>query len=231
MDQTKIICPYCGSSNSISEQKKDVSCQYCGSNLSDLAKETLRNAREARKSSTPTIVPQQASFPPPAPTSTQTSAFPSASHTPSGTSHKSPARSFPFQMNRPKSKIKLGVLVFPQLQQSLDIPTSSPVFHFGRNSILPLVSPARFDVGWLNSISRVRKQKHRVVHQHFIIRRDTSGNYFIEDTKSRWGTWVNRQQIKGHGEIALKHGDKIELMLSKPNEKSVFQFVILFQRV
>lgn len=219
---------------SINEKSNEVLCKFCNSNISDLAQETLRNAREARKSSKPSVVQQKASFPPPTPTYAQAPAFPSASQVPPGVQQTSPVRSFPFQMNQPKTKqplsAKRALLVFPQLGQQMNIPSNTPIFHFGRNSILPLVSPAQFDVEWLNSISRVRKQKHRVVHQHFTIRRDAGGNCFIEDTKSRWGTWVNRQQIKGKGEIALNHGDKIELMLSKPNEKSVFQFVILFQQ-
>ncbi|MHA1612713.1 MAG: FHA domain-containing protein, partial [Promethearchaeota archaeon] len=122
-----------------------------------------------------------------------------------------------------------ALLVFPQIQKSIQIQSNQNDFYFGRNSILPLVSPQDYDTEWLNSISRVRKDNNnRIVHQHFRLQKDSSGNYSIEDSRSRWGTWVNRQQIKGRGAILLANGDKIELMLSKPNTKQIVPFEIMF---
>ena len=130
-------------------------------------------------------------------------------------------------MKRTQASKKEAFLYFPQINQKVIIPTNSSIFHFGRNTILPLVNPNEFDIEWLNSISRIRKQNQQILKDHFKIIRD-KGAFFIEDTQSRWGTWLNRQQIKGKGMVRLKNGDKIELMLSKPSIKNVFPFVIKF---
>ena len=95
--------------------------------------------------------------------------------------------------------------------------------------IIPLVNPNKFDIEWLNSISRVRKESSGQIKQHLLITRLQNGTYYIEDNQSRWGTWVNRQQIKGKGKIQIQNGDRIELMLSKPNVKQIFPFVIMFR--
>ncbi len=216
----EIVCPHCGSTKKISSRDKLINCDFCGSSLSDIAKEFLINAEEEKKG--PNVIP---------PVYQNIPSFPISQKLQKSQSKGTQPRQFPFRFgNKPKrtTSSKEVFLYFPQINQKVIIPSNTSIFHFGRNTILPLVNPNEFDVEWLNSISRVRKQNHQIFKYHFIIIRDRKGLFFIEDKESRWGTWLNRSQIKGKGKIALKNGDKIELMLSKPNIKNVFPFVIKF---
>ncbi|UYP45115.1 hypothetical protein NEF87_001400 [Candidatus Lokiarchaeum ossiferum] len=235
--EISISCPYCGKQMQISLSRtkaKDVICELCGSPLSEEAFKAIKDykppSRTGTKSSNSEHVTQSTTFP----SSNETPAFPSPTHTPEPAKIQ-PVRNFPFQVGEARSPISApsisneAFLIFPQINQKIKIPTTSSYFHFGRNVILPLVSPSQFDVEWLNSISRVQKQHARVIKEHFKIRRDSAGKFYLEDNQSRWGTWINRQQIKNKGEIPLMNGDKIELMLSKPNTKKVFPFEIIFQ--
>ena len=217
---SEIVCPHCGSTKKVLTQNKIINCDFCGSSLSDIAKEFLYNAEEEKKQQkvTPPVYQNMPSFP--ISQKLQKSQLKSAQ-----------PRQFPFRFrNKPSDPTpsKEAFLYFPQINQKVIIPSNESIFHFGRNTILPLVNPNEFDVEWLNSISRVRKQDHQINKYHFLIKRDKKGLFSIEDTESRWGTWLNRQQIKGKGNNSLRNGDKIELMLSKPNIKNVFPFVIKF---
>ena len=120
-------------------------------------------------------------------------------------------------------------LHFAQFNISIAVPVNTPEFHFGRNLLFPLVDSQKYDVDFLNAISRIKfDPQNRIVGEHFIIWRDKRGNYFIEDNNSKWGTWVNKQQIKGRGKVPLKKNDAIELMLAKQNSRTVFPLLINF---
>lgn len=232
-----ISCPYCGKRMDISLSRtkaKDVICELCGSPLAEEALDAIKNYKPPSRTNTKSTNSVQATSSSTFPTNDETPSFPSPISAPESATIQ-PIRNFPFQVGESRSPMKTSVsaneaiLIFPQINQKIKIPTNSSFFHFGRNVILPLVSPSQFDVEWLNSISRVQKQHSRVIKEHFKIRHDTAGKYYLEDNQSRWGTWINRQQIKNKGEIPLMNGDKIELMLSKPNTKKVFPFEIIFQ--
>lgn len=221
-----INCPYCGHRmefDFLASQIPEVICELCGSPLNDEITEAIKNYNLSIKSKTESMyqtnqygsgakhqqVGSQTPFPKSSSRPIQTPPFSSPINTPSSSSTPS---SLP-----PKNG---ALLVFPQIHKQIQILPTETVFYFGRNTILPLVSPSEYDVEWLNSISRVKKDSYkRIIHQHFIIRKERNGQYTIEDNRSRWGTWVNRQQIKGRGPIPLINGDKIELMLSKPGTK------------
>ncbi|RLI64896.1 MAG: hypothetical protein DRO88_06065 [Promethearchaeia archaeon] len=215
--------------NILPSQKLDVICELCGSPLNEQVNEAIKNYKpDAHPSGDYKSIPKQngtslnISQPP------QTTPFPRSAQQPSTTpSFSSPIT--PFSPRAAIPPIDGALLVFPQINKQIKISPKEHIFYFGRNTILPLVSPVDYDVEWLNSISRVKKDKfNRIIHQHFIIRKESSGQYSIEDNQSRWGTWVNRQQIKGRGHIPLINGDKIELMLSKPGTKKIVPFEIIF---
>ncbi|MHA1674552.1 MAG: FHA domain-containing protein [Promethearchaeota archaeon] len=218
--QLQITCPYCGKIMEItssSAQNQDVICELCGSPINDEVKTAIKNYQPPVKAANQGQAQvQKTPFPKPnviAPAK-QTISAPSFSSQ-GGKSMQPP--------------INGALLVFPQIQKRIQIQSHENEFFFGRNSILPLVNPGDYDTEWLNSISRVRKDNYnRIIHQHFRIQKDSTGNYTIEDSRSRWGTWVNRQQIKGRGAIPLAKGDKIELMLSKPGTKQIVPFEIIF---
>ena len=216
----EIVCPFCGSTKKVSANDTSIICNFCGSSLKDIAKEFLTQAEEEKK--------QQNVKPP---VYQNIPSFPISQKLQKSQLKSSQPRQFPFRFRtKPKKPTpsKEAFLYFPQLNQKVIIPSNASIFHFGRNIILPLVNSNEFDVEWLNSISRIRKQNQKVYKYHFKIKRDKKGLYFIEDTESRWGTWLNRTQIKGKGKKSLGNGDKIELMLSKPNIKNVVPFVIKF---
>ncbi|TFH28796.1 MAG: FHA domain-containing protein [Promethearchaeota archaeon] len=218
--QLQITCPYCGKIMEItssSAQNQDVICELCGSPINDEVKIAITNYQPPVKAENLGQAQVQKT---PFPKSDLISPTNQATNVPSFTSQGS-------QSMRPP--INGALLVFPQIQKQVQIQSNQNDFYFGRNSILPLVSPQDYDTEWLNSISRVRKDNYnRIIHQHFRIQKDSTGNYSIEDSLSRWGTWVNRQQIKGRGAIPLANGDKIELMLSKPDTKQIVPFEIMF---
>jgi hypothetical protein len=233
MEKIPLICPHCGTGQNIDPNKERAFCSFCGSSITEVLKDLKKDEQDKRTqpSPSPSHIPfsGQQSIPS-LPRSINLSKKPSPLFQPS---HKnSPFQSpveqttFPQQQNQQPSAAKLK---FPQIHNELRIPYIPAIFHFGRNLIIPLASPDRFDVSWLNSISRVRKQNNMVIHQHFTIMRGNNGKYYIEDNKSRWGTWLNRNQIKNLGKKELKNGDKIELMLSKPDVKQIIPFVILFE--
>jgi hypothetical protein len=210
-------------------------CELCGSDITDVLKEVSATINAPS-------VPIQPTIPAPVSQNRQNSlpdyqnmpAFPISAILKQTHPRLSPNRpTVDGQTSMPGIQPSPGsgaMLQFPQLKQKILIPNNVSEFYFGRNAILPLVNPAEYDVEWLNSISRVQKDpQYRVVKQHFTITRDQSGNYFIEDSQSAWGTWVNRQQIKNKGKVQLRNGDKIELMLSKPMVQTIFPLVILFQ--
>ena len=216
----EIVCPFCGSTKKVLSNDSKINCDFCGSSLSDIAKEFLSHAEEEKK--------QQYVKPP---VYQNIPSFPISQKLQRSQLKSSQPRQFPFRFRaKPKgpTSSKDVFIYFPQINQKVLIPTNASIFHFGRNTILPLVNPNDFDVEWLNSISRVRKQNHQIYKYHFKIIRDKKGLFYIEDKESRWGTWLNRQQIKGKGKKKLVNEDKIELMLSKPNIKNVFPFVIKF---
>jgi len=216
----EIVCPHCGSTKKITANDVSITCDFCGSSLKDIAKEFLTHAEEEKK--------QQNVKPP---VYQNMPSFPISQKLQKSQLKSSQPRQFPFRFKakpRRPTPSKETFLYFPQINQKVIFPSKASIFHFGRNIILPLVNPNDFDVEWLNSISRIRKQNHQIYKYHFKITRDKKRKYFIEDTESRWGTWLNRKQIKGKGRIPMKNGDKIELMLSKPNIKNVFPFVIKF---
>ncbi len=233
--EIKISCPYCGKNltyNFKTRKKIEIICELCGSPLDDEVAEALKNYKPPKNQQNSDFNVNNASV--------NRVNYENSQNFPSPTEDRPnkrivPNMKFPFGMGASKaSPIKDNSksdasLSFPQIQQKIIFPASQAIFHFGRNIILPLVSPASFDIVWLNSISRIQKQNHKVIRSHFQIRRDNSGNYFIEDKNSRWGTWLNKQQIKNKGEIQIFSGDKIELMLSKPNTSNIFPFEIIFQ--
>jgi hypothetical protein len=231
----KIQCPYCFKSMEITlsrSKAKDVICEFCGSPLGEEAMKAIKDYKPPSRTSEKPLH----SDPP-----TKAASFPSYETPPAFPPPKQqethrpiePAKSFPFKVGAPKFPQKTlqkeACLIFPQIHQKIPIPASQSIFHFGRNIIIPLVSASKFDIEWLNSISRIQKQNRKVIRAHFSIRHDPSGKYFIADRNSRWGTWLNRKQIKDRGEISIMNGDKIELMLSKPDTKDVFPFEIQFQ--
>ena len=114
--------------------------------------------------------------------------------------------------------------------QKILIPAKNTEFYFGRNIILSLIGPSqKYDLEWLNSISRVQKdQRNNVIREHFIIYKDRYGAYYIEDRGSSWGTWVDGRQIKGLGKVQLRGGAKIELKLAKPGVDQIVPFIIQF---
>ncbi|MHA1519289.1 MAG: FHA domain-containing protein [Promethearchaeota archaeon] len=212
-----------------SAQNKEVICENCGSPLNEEVKTAIKNYRPPTNVDNRSYGSNQFQTNVPSPTQVQNTPFPK-SYIKSRANQSISAPPFAPQGNKQlQPPINGALLVFPQIQKSIQIQSNQNDFYFGRNSILPLVSPQDYDTEWLNSISRVRKDNNnRIVHQHFRLQKDSSGNYSIEDSRSRWGTWVNRQQIKGRGAILLANGDKIELMLSKPNTKQIVPFEIMF---
>ena len=229
-----INCPHCGTTQ-ITEltTSKNAFCSFCGSSLLGVLDDIRKNQHQSLGNrenvgisnnsaglpfSSPENVPSlpRAQF-------NQTDPFQT-----SNSSQHVPFQTIIEQTSFPTKQFK-ATLTFSQLNKSINLPINDPVFHFGRNLILPIVDKTKFDVVWLNTISRIRKQNHQVVHQHFTITRTNDGRYFIEDKLSRWGTWLNRNQIKNKGKTQLHNGDRIELMLSKPNVKQVFPFVIIFE--
>jgi pSer/pThr/pTyr-binding forkhead associated (FHA) protein len=225
-----IFCPHCGSQIQIkgnTAPKVAIVCEFCGSDLTDHLK-TIGNAQPVEDIGDPSPdehgqLPNYNDLP----------AFPVSqisrpnipSNQPSGATQMQTQMPFPTaakQITGPYIKIL-------QINQNIPIPTTEKEFHFGRNTIYNLFNPMQYDVEWLNSISRVQKNdRGQVEREHFIIYIQSGGKYSIEDKNSRWGTWVNKSQIKGKGKIAIKNGDKIELILFKPGNKSVFPFVIEF---
>lgn len=215
--------------NLIPSQKSDVICELCGSPLNDQVNEAIKNYKPGPQP-TPInkSIPEQADLGDNLPTPSQNTPFPrSAQNSSISPPFSSPVS--PTSSDKAVPPIGGALLVFPQINKQIKISPNEQVFYFGRNTVLPLVSPVDYDVEWLNSISRVRKDKlNRIIHQHFVLRKERGGQYTIEDNQSRWGTWVNRQQIKGRGPIPLINGDKIELMLSKPGTKKIVPFEIVF---
>ena len=234
--RSEIICPYCGNIMKMkisANTDPDVVCELCGSPLKDeviKAKQDIgQNAARDPFMSPPSnqVAPHSFGNPPANPSGMPS--FPvSQIARGSAPPFPDPSRS-DLQQALGKPPSGSATLNFPQIKQKITILSHEDIFHFGRNTILPLVNPANYDVEWLNSISRVQKDASRRIHrQHFMITKDSRGNYAIEDQNSRWGTWVNKHQIKGKGGIKLNNGDKIELMLSKPNVKAIFPFTIEF---
>lgn len=217
--------------NYLSSSKPEFICELCGSPINDEVKLAAKNytppqniqdrsygSNQYSVAQAPTPKSQNTPFPRPT-----ISAIPAPPEFIKNSINSTPS----IQSQHPP--INGALLLFPQINKRINIEPNEDVFYFGRNTILPLVSPQDYDVEWLNSISRVRKDNfNRIVHQHFLLRKDSSGHFTIEDNRSRWGTWVNRQQIKGRGPIPLMNGDKIELMLSKPGTKQIVPFEILF---
>ncbi len=231
--QIEIVCPYCGKNMQITidpTKKIEAVCELCGSPLIDEVKTAL--ATSSGMGSPLASIPSSPSFSKGSfPSLEQTKPTKDLSPNPES-SGQLPPSPLPTQSKMIKTVTRPtggeAWLVLPQLNQKIIIPFAANAYHFGRNVILPLVSPQTFDVEWLNSISRVRKQNAQVVGFHFVITRGRTGQFFIEDMQSRWGTWINRQQIKGRGEMPLKNGDRIELVLSKPNVKEIYSLVIEF---
>ena len=226
---TQIICPHCGTSQQIDSNKDRAFCTFCGSSITEVLKDL--NNDDQNKRTQPSPSPGHLPFSgqqsiPSLPRSVNLSKKPNPLFQPQkNIPFQSPVTQTTFPNQQPSS----AKLKFAQINQEIRIPYIPAIFHFGRNLIIPLVSSDKFDISWLNSISRVRKQNNRVIHQHFTIMRGSNGKYYIEDNASRWGTWVNRNQIKNLGKKELNNGDKIELMLSKPNIKQVIPFVIIFE--
>jgi hypothetical protein len=231
-----IYCPYCG--NGIQLEVKppvtqDFFCEFCGSSIKEHVVEAVKNVNASTPpAETPVGIPPQVVVPPPI--YNKVPAFPLSqiSRSPQsgqiGTSANVSNIQTPFpQVSSPNSQGS-AYLQMNQIQQTVTIPNNVSEFHFGRNTIYSLVNPTQYDVEWLNSISRVQTdEKGKVTREHFIIYQK-GNSYQIEDRSSRWGTWVNKQQIKGKGKTALHKGDKIELVLFKPGMSNTFPFVIDF---
>ena len=55
-----------------------------------------------------------------------------------------------------------------------------------------------------NAVNLCISRQHCVIH-------NVNGNYSIEDSKSRFGTYVNEEQIKGDKRAILENGTKLKL--------------------
>lgn len=237
----EIICPHCGVAQKIDPNQKTAFCSFCGSSLTEVLKDLQEDQKAQLIDKMATNIPKPQSNHKKSHNSShlpfsdnqQIPSLPRVSHKSKFTDQIRSTGPPSFQATIDEttfpSKQKNARLEFPQLEKNIVIPSNLQIYHFGRNILIPLVSPKKFDVEWLNSISRVRKQSNNSIRQHFKIFRTNDGKYFIEDQLSRWGTWVNREQIKNRGKFPLKDGDRIELMLSKPNIKQIFPFVIIFR--
>lgn len=225
-----IFCPHCGSQIQLKSNvnpKVPIICEFCGSELTDHLK-NMGNAQPSIEMGVP-----QNEEPSQLPSYNDLPAFPQSQMIRPGTNpaQSSGATQMQTQMPFPTAAQQLSgpYIKILQINQNIPIPESEKEFHFGRNTIYNLFNPMQYDVEWLNSISRVQKNdKGQVQRQHFIIFIQSGNKFLIEDKNSRWGTWVNKTQIKGKGKVPIKNGDKIELILFKPGVKSVFPFVIEF---
>lgn len=231
-----IYCPYCGNGIQLDVKPpvtKDIFCEFCGSSIKEHVVEAVKNvSANAIPAENPTDAPAQVNITPPV--YNKLPAFPLSqiSRSPQSGQIENPTNVNNVQMPAPQVPVSKGpgtaFLIMNQIQQSVTIPSNVTQFHFGRNTIYSLVNPTQYDVEWLNSISRVQTdEKGKVLREHFIIYRQ-GNSYQIEDRSSRWGTWVNKQQIKSKGKTALHKGDKIELVLFKPGMSNTFPFVIEF---
>jgi hypothetical protein len=229
--ELQITCPYCGKIMNLTQisAKVDVVCELCGSPLNEEVKAAMKNYKPPQNVGDRRYASNQYHEGMINVAQVQNVPFPKsgAAAMPSTPPVIAPQGKSPLSPRSPP--VNGGLLVFPQINKQITVEPNLDVFFFGRNTILPLINPNDYDIEWLNSISRVRKDAYnRIVHQHFKLAKDGTGHYTIEDSRSRWGTWVNRQQIKGRGPIPLSNGDKIELMLSKPNTKKIVPFEIYF---
>jgi len=226
--EIEFFCPFCGNKLKIDVKNafpRDVVCDLCGSSVLSQAKDAYDHYQTDQKGSSP----GEPVGPLAAPKYQVPPAFPiSQIAKNSGQTSKQFAET---QMAPPPIPLKGQIRIFfPQFNQAVNIPSNEKEFHFGRNLILPLVNPNQYDVEFLNSISRIRTDdKGHFIGEHFILYNDLKGKFFIEDKNSKWGTWVNKAQIKGRGKVEIKKGDSIELMLSKPGVRTIFPLVGLFQ--
>jgi hypothetical protein len=226
-------CPYCGhkmSINTLNLSSQDIICEYCGMSIKDFVEEKIRTGQFGQEMGS---YPQAQQYQQPIiPNNPNISQPPVHSPNVSPISPISPVQLPKAQQIVPSSATKgEALLIMPQINQFLRIAPKTLLFHFGRNSVLSLIKPGHnVDLEWLNSISRIKRDKYnQVIRDHFNITRTKIGQYYIEDAGSSWGTWINGNQIKGKGRTRLRDGDKIELMMSKPGIKTVYPFVMEFK--
>jgi hypothetical protein len=222
-----IFCPFCGTEHQLDVKPpvtKDVICAFCQSNLKDhINSMNFTAGSPPIPAETPPVnaLPQYNDMPD----------FPRSVLRPgaNATAMPFPQANAPAVPAFPQAQKLTTYLELRQFKLKIPIPDGVPEFHFGRNTFFGMVDPNQYDVEWLNSISRVQKDAQgKIAREHFIIHRGSGNKYYIEDRVSRWGTWVNRTQIKGKGKIEIKNGDNIELILFKPNETKAFPFIITF---
>jgi FHA domain len=214
----ELKCPYCGTSMQIDSSLKEFICEYCGSSLTDHLKQVKKNLPKSPINSPSGAASSNIQQNP--------NLMPNPRQTPAFLKSTAP-------QNVPKPKISIpskgAVLEVAQINNFIQIPSSTNPYYFGRNTLIKMIDPKNYNIEWLNSISRIHKDPNsgQIIKAHFMISK-VKKKYLIEDKQSSWGTWLNGKQIKGKGKFEIKKGEKIELMLSVPKNKAVLPFTLIF---